>query len=168
MPRPNALVDEVKDLAQSKELRAAPDRPTAQYLTVTFGSGRTGLLDTTSHRSRVWAEVLQSLRESGQPAYVEIDPKTNQVTDVLLPVRYNVGQITPAKDGLEIELFISQTRHYLRRSNLDFEQMRRTLEEARRKSSPVLVTETLDRQEILDVRPAAAQPAPAQRARRGK
>ena len=57
-------------------------------------------------------------------------------------------------------------RHFLRRSNPDFEELRRTLEEAREKGSPILVTETLEQHEIIDARPVPGEPTPGRRAPR--
>lgn len=167
MPRPNALVDEIKDISDPAALRvAAREGPRGQYLTVAFASGRTGLLDVTEHRSRVWAEVLESLRESGTPAYVEIDPRTGLITEVLQPVRFTVGRLSPVSDGVEVELVPSQARHYLRRSDPDFDALRRRLEEARRAPRPLWVTETLTEHEIIDVRPAPGEAVRSRNARR--
>jgi sugar phosphate isomerase/epimerase len=111
----------------------------------------------TADRSRIWADVLRSLSESGQPAYVEIDPETSAITQLLLPIPYRVQRIAPARDGLEVELVISHARHYLRKSNPRFEELRKALEAARAAQAPVLVTETLNEHEIIDVRPAARE-----------
>jgi hypothetical protein len=153
--RPNALVDDVRELSRALETHEAPpDRPARQYSTVTFAGGRQGLLDMTVRRSAVWADVLQSRRETGQPAYVEIDPDSGLITKLLLPNRYTVSRIEPSSDdGVEVELVVSHARHYLRRFNPDFDELRQTLEAALEHGTPVLVTETLDEHEIIDVRP---------------
>jgi IS5 family transposase len=46
----------------------------------------------------------------------------------------------------------------LRRSNPDFEQLREALENARKRGTPVLVTETINEHEIIHVQPVV-QPA---------
>lgn len=154
MANPNALVDGVGDLsAPARAARAA--EPTPQFLTVKFQGGRTGLLDMTSHRGVVWADVLQSLRQAHQPAYVEIDPKTNRITELLCPVNMTVAAVKPADDGVEVELIISQARHYLRRRHPDYQELLSLLQTAQKDRTPVLVTETLDSHEIIDVRPLA-------------
>lgn len=107
----------------------------------------------TDRQAAVWAEVLESLRESGQPAYVEIDPETDRIIELLLPIRYTVDHIEPVDDGLEVQLRISHARHYLRRSHPDFRAMRGTLQRALESGAPVLVTETLDTDQIIDVQP---------------
>jgi len=161
VPRTNALVDGVKEISRPGETALVRERMPGLYATVAFASGRTGLLDLSVHRSRVWAEVLESLQEAGDPAYVEVDPNTSLITEVLLPSSFSVGRIERIPDGLQVELIISHARHSLRRSNPDFEELRRTLEEARKRGSRVLITETLDGHEIIDARPAPGPAAPA-------
>jgi hypothetical protein len=104
-------------------------------------------------RGAVWADVLRSLREQDQPAYVEIAPDTGLITELLLPLRFTVGSIESTEVGLEIELVVSHARHRLRRSNPDFDELRESLEAARESGEPMLVTET-DDHEIVDVRRA--------------
>lgn len=162
MARPNALVDQVRELVHPAAPRALETRTVSVPLaTVTFGGGRTGLLDMASFRSKVWAEVLQSLTETRQPAYVEIDPRTGLISEVLLPIRYTVHRVAPTKEGVEVELLISHARHYLRLSHPEFAEMRRTLEAAQKSGKMVLVTETLEEHEIIDVRPAESETTPA-------
>jgi hypothetical protein len=123
---------------------------------VRFAKGADARLDPTSQRDRVWAEVLESLRDSRQPAYVEIDPDTRYITALLLPQSFTVTAIRESARGesLEVELEISHARHHLRRDHPHFDEMHRTLERALREKSPVLVTESLDSSAIVDVRPA--------------
>ena len=152
MERRNALVEGISDLArpapeQTGEMPGAAE----DYLEVRFESGRSGLLDMREHRGAVWAEVLGSLRERNEPAYVEIDPETREITELLLPSRFSVLRIDPVEDGLAFELHMSHGAHYLRRSHPDFEELRAVLEQARERRTQVLVTET-DVHEIVDVR----------------
>src|ERR1700752_1901822 len=109
MARPNGLVDQVRELARPVGLSRALEsgRFSVPPATVTFGGGSIGLLDMVSSRSKVWAEVLQSLAESRQPVYVEIDPRTDLISEVLLPIRYTVHRVALAKEGVEVELIIS-------------------------------------------------------------
>ena len=152
MERRNALVEGISDLA-----RPAPDRSgempgvAEDYLEVRFESGRSGLLDMREHRSTVWADVLRSLHEQNEPAYVEIDPETGEITELLLPIRLSVLRVEPVDDGLVLELSPSHGAHYLRRSHPDFGELRTLLEQAREPRAQVLVTET-DHHEIVDVR----------------
>jgi hypothetical protein len=156
MARPNAVVDRVMEISLPPTPPAAAGRAESrpEPARVTLGSGRSAQLDMRLSRSRVWAEVLQSLRESKQPAYLEIDSESDLITELLIPLRVTVAAIGPAKtgEGLTVDLVISHARHLLRRDNPDFERLRRVLEEASRTGSEVLVTESLDQHEIIDVR----------------
>ncbi len=148
----NAIIDRILDVARLPVSRAAEaPGPPENYLEVRFESGESGLLDMSVHRDAVWADVLRSLQERNQPAYVEIDPETHQVTELLLPRHFTVGAIEPTEDGLEVELVISHGRHVLRDSSPRFQELRETLEAAKERNAPVLVTET-DEHEIVDVR----------------
>lgn len=156
MARPNALVDGISSLSAPREtLAARPGETPSRSVTVNFQSGRFGHLDLAIPRATVWAEVLDSLRQANEPVYVEIDPETNAITEVLLPREVKVGAIAPTDtgDAVEVELIISQARHYLRRTNPDFQELLNTLEIAQAEGSPVLITETQDSREIIDVKP---------------
>ena len=158
MAKPNAHVVRLQSLTAPEEIRAELQAVAGPSLTVTFTDGRQARLNLTDYRSRVWAQVLQNLYHAGQPAYVEIDPDSGLITQLLQPLRFTVGDIRRVDGGLEVDLIISHGRHYLRRSNPDFEQLRATLENARKRGTPMLVTETLNEHEIIHVQPAA-QPA---------
>ncbi len=107
-PGPNVHVEHLRDLSRTLETApAAPGTQTAPYLVVTFESGRTGRLDLSSHRSAVWADVPESLRQSEQPVYVQIDPESGMITDLLQPRIYTVHAITPVPDGIDVELEVS-------------------------------------------------------------
>jgi hypothetical protein len=161
MPRANAVIADVREVtgqvtvAADERLGRAP----APYRRVIFGGGRSGLLDLSLNHSRIWGEVLESLRDSGQPVYVEIDPDSNLITELLLPIRFLVGAVEPVDEGVRVDLIVSQVRHYLHASNPEFEELRRLLETARDTRTPVFVTETLDDHEIVDVRPTGEAPA---------
>ena len=67
------MLDEVAAVSRPGAAKLPVDHRSARYATVTFGGGRSALLDHTEHRGRVWADVLESLQESRQAAYVEIE-----------------------------------------------------------------------------------------------
>lgn len=161
MARPNALVDGIESVSPARETFAGrPEETPSEVVTVNFQGGRLGQLDMDTPRAAVWAEVLDSVRQANEPVYVEIDPNTNAITELLLPREVRVGaiaQITPI-DDVEVELLISQARHYLRRANPDFQELLTTLQAAQAEGSFVLVTETLDGHEIIDVRPLPKPP----------
>ncbi len=159
MAAASALVDDVRDVSRERPPRKRPRAAGAESpIRVRFAGGAAGRLDPAKQRDRVWADVLQSLRESRQPAYVEIDPDTGYITSLLLPQSFIVTAIRKTEtDDLEIELEISHARHHLRRSHPEFQRMLETLERARRDKSPVLVTESLDSSAIIDVRAASSR-----------
>lgn len=163
MARPNALVDGISSLSSPREtLEARPGERPSRAVTVNFQGGRSGQLDLAVPRSAVWADVLDSLRQANESVYVEIDPETNAITELLLPREVKVGAITDTGDAVEVELIISQARHYLRRTNPDFQELLNTLQTAREEGTPVLVTETLDEREIIDVKPLPKPPVEAE------
>jgi len=158
--RVNAVIADVQEVTAPIAVAAdeGPGDVPVQHRRVILGGGHSGLLDLSLTRSRIWGEVLESLRDSGQPVYVEIDPESNLITELLLPVRFLVGAVEPLDEGVRVDLIVSQARHYLRTSNQQFEEFRRLLETARDTRTPVLVTETLDDHEIIDVRPTGEGP----------
>ena len=162
MSKADAHVGLLQSLTRPEEVRAERQPVAGPSLTVTFADGRQARLNLTDYRSRVWAQVLQNLYHSGQPAYVEIDPDSRLITQLLQPLRFTVGDIRKVDGGLEVDLIISHGRHYLRRSNPNFESLRDALDNARKRGTPVLVTETLNEHEIIHIQPAVP---PARRRR---
>ena len=154
MPRRNALVDHVARLS-----RPDPQVSSPSYVEVNFSGGRSGLLDT-SHRGRVWADVLESLRKAGEPAYVEIDPETNEIRQLLQPIRSVVARVTTVKGGLLVDLAISHARHILLRDHTEFDDLSRSLAAAQKAATPVYVVEN-DAHEIIDVYPAPRNAEPS-------
>jgi hypothetical protein len=152
------VVDAVRNIRRERpKLKRVRGKAGESAIRVRFASGVDARLNPESPRDRVWAEVLESLRDSGEPAYVEIDSDTSYISSLLLPRSFIVTAIreTPQSD-LEIELEISHARHVLRRDHPRFEELHAVLERARREKTRVLVTESLDSAAIIDVRPAAA------------
>ncbi len=163
MPRGNAVVGRVSDVSPRRDggyARSA--EPPPPFVTVTFEDGSSARLDMSEDRSAVWADVLDSMRREGLPAYVEVDPDTNLLSELLCPISVRVGGLTPMPSGdVKVELVISDARHYLRRTNPDFQELLTALEEALREESTVVVTETLDDHQIIDVRTLPNPPGPA-------
>lgn len=155
MANPNVLVDGVRGIsAQPAAIAVEPDKSPPQLLAVSFHSGQSGFLDMSQPRSIVWAEVLDSLRQENQPAYVEIDPETRVITELLIPMSVTVGEINPTGEGedVEVELIISQAKHFLRGKHPDFHRLLKILQDAQKPGAQVIVTES-DENEIIDVRP---------------
>jgi hypothetical protein len=106
-------------------------------------------------QSALWASVLNSLRQTDQPVYVEVDRATNVVTQLLLPLRVRVRDLTPLPNGdaVDVELIVSHARHTLQRTNPEFDKLLERLQAAHGQGTTVLVTEMPDTHEIIDVRP---------------
>lgn len=149
MPSDEALVVDVARIARTRESR----RENASEVTVEFGDGSTGTLDVAVQRDQVWAEVLQSLKRQGRPAFVKLDARSRRITLLLIPFEFRVVTLEEADGGdLRIEFDPSHAIHWLRRTHPQFEAIRKLLEDARRRKHGVLVTESLERPEIIDVR----------------
>jgi hypothetical protein len=160
MANVNAVVDSVSSLSSSlaelQEARRA--RPAARTVTVNFGGGQSGLLDLSQPQSVAWAEVLHSMREANQPAYVEIDPATHLITQLLVPLLVRVGEIKQTPSGADVELVISHAKHYLENKLPNFSALMEALRRAQKSESTVVVAET-DDHKIIDVRPVETMPA---------
>lgn len=149
MTQETAVVDFVRDLEQpGKRPKAA--KPTA---TVTLASGATAVLDLSDPQHRVWSEVLESLRASGEPAYLRVHSESRRVLSLLLPQKYLVVELRELPDGdLQLEFDRSHALHQLQRSHPQFDETRKLLEASRDKQKPLLVTCDLDGSTIVDVR----------------
>lgn len=155
MPNPNAIVDGISKISPSTEdLAARPLKPSLKTITVNFQGGRSAFLDMSIPRSVVWADILDSWRKADRPVYVEINPETNVITQLLLPLVVTVESITPIITGdIEVRLINSHALHYLRRKNPDFQDILNALQIALEEESEVVVTDTLDGYQIIDVKP---------------
>jgi hypothetical protein len=164
MTNETVLVDDVRDVAHEVREKGKRAGAGGEAISIRFAGGVDARLDPASQRDRVWAEVLESMRDSREPVYVEIDPDTHHITSLLIPRRFTVKAVRESVhgDGLEIDLEISHARHYLSRGHSRFKDIEQTLQRALRDGTPVLITESLDGAAIVDVR---AMPS-AKRARR--
>ena len=84
MAKPNVIVDGVRGFSSPIEAAAAVvGEPSARFIEVNFDGGGSGNLELKDRRSVVWADVLDNIRHLNQPVYVEIDPQTNVITEVV-------------------------------------------------------------------------------------
>src|SRR5438876_7726569 len=108
MPNPNAIV--------STFIRLDPplDRPPAEMLrtergrSVKLEEGRRVRLDPTNPRSVGFAQILDGLSKRKLAVYLEIDPATSSITRLLIPHVTRAVHVQPVKDGLEVEIELSQ------------------------------------------------------------
>jgi hypothetical protein len=106
-------------------------------------------------------EILEELRRLGAPAYVEVNPDTQGITRLLIPLVVKVTDILESgSEEMAVELEISQARHRLKRGHPDFGDLLETLRAARKSGARLVVTET-DDHEIIDARPAPGGPITA-------
>lgn len=160
MPRRNAIVD---TLSSPLAARAPAQAAAAEtYESITFTSGRTARVDLREPRAGGWLGALAELHAANLDAYVEVDPDTGLVTEVLVPHQVTVRELTPGEDLVEVDLEPSHAHHHLRRDNPDFDELLALLEQARDSRRTVLVTEALDERAIIDVRPAPKEAAVAE------
>lgn len=154
MANPNVLVDVVKgiEIPPATETAAKKASQPAK-ITVNFRGGKSGYLDMSVPRSAVWADILESLSLENQSAYVILDPDTDEIIELQIPQKLNVGEIgKPDKEGdVEVELIISSALHFIRKNNPNFSKLLKALQDAKAKDIPVIVTEN-DDHEIIDVR----------------
>ena len=101
MAKPNVIVDTVRGLSSPTEAVAAvPGKRRARVIEINFEGGKSGFLELKDRRSAAWADVIDDMRQSNQSVYVEIDPQTNVITEVLVPLAVKVGGMKPLEDGM--------------------------------------------------------------------
>jgi len=148
MPRPNAVVANITSLSAPLEAMEGSQPPSS--VTVSFEGGDSGELDLTASQSRLWFEILDFLKRKDRPAYVEIDPNTSAITEVLIPKASPVVSVTPDPSGdVTVSLIKSAALHSLRRNDPNFQEILDILEKAVADGSEVLLAATLDAFEII-------------------
>jgi hypothetical protein len=149
------FIDNVQSFAPGIESWVA--KPVAELpktITVKFETGLTGILNMQDRRAVIWAKLLDLQQRYNKPVYVEIDPETKIVIQLLVPEASRVMSIKDeGKGDVDVAFFTSQAQHYLRRDNPDFKKMLDALQYAKDMRKTILVTATQDDHEIIDVRP---------------
>lgn len=164
MPRTNSAVGNVTEVTDAVTSTSAARATADSPVTVRLDTGLVARLDTRDPRYGAWRSVLDDLRAAGLPVYVEVEPGSGLLTELLVPLLVTVEDIRdPGPDGaaVEIELRISHARHFLPRDDPLFDELLSLLSRAHTNGLPVLVTESPTTHEIIDVRllPKAAPPA---------
>ena len=119
---------------------------------VIFASGETTSLDPNHPLSVGYAEILEDLRQANIPGYVELDPETQSISRLLIPIQAKVSALVKISGGdVAVGLEISHAHRILKKANSQFARLLRVLEEAKKTGATVLVTDT-DDHEIIDVR----------------
>lgn len=152
MPRPGSRVGAIADVERTGAAGVGTSDATGDLAAVRLESEQSVRLTADEGRAPTWLSVLDSLRSAGLPVYLEVDGQ-NAVTEVLVPLRVVVDELTPLENGdVEIDLLISQAKHYLRGDSPYFEEFLALLEQSRADGLPLLVTETIDGEAVIDVR----------------
>jgi Glutaminase len=126
-------------------------------LSVELEGGRRVRLDPADPRSPGFARVLDGLGRQRLPVYLEVDPATEAVTRLLVPLVARVVDVRPAEGALDVELEPSHARHLLRLGEPDSADLEQRLRQAQQEGRPVVVTED-DAHRIIDVRPFTPDP----------
>ncbi len=151
------LIDSVRSFSPTREDwvgKPAEDLP--QRVTVHFCTGQTGFLDMKNARAVHWANVIDQMERAHRPIYVEVDEESQVITRVLIPRVYKVKALVPDDRGnIRVRLDPSAAVHLLLHSDPNFEAMRAQLQTALDNDSELLVTDTRDEHEIIDVRQPA-------------
>ncbi|MFC1835098.1 protein-glutamine glutaminase family protein, partial [Thermodesulfobacteriota bacterium] len=153
MPKPNAIVDRITGLSPKVPAPAADFmREAPEGVTVEFAGGQTAKLDPKDARSPGYAEILDELRDMEAPVYAEVDPETQAITKVVIPLTTRVWTLKDMESGdLDVALEMSHARHVLKQDNPEFQEISQALKNAQADDLTVIVTET-DENEIIDVR----------------
>lgn len=163
------LIDGIKSFSPSKEKWISkPPENLPDKVSVTLSDGQTGILDMKDPKAVVWAEIIAGLEQENKPVYLEVDEESNIVTNLLIPMVFKVVEMEPDEHGnIIFQLNPSCAFHGLLKSDPNFESMRASLEEALNDGTELLITETRDEHEIIDVRKpkedsgGPPEPAPA-------
>lgn len=162
MPNSNVIVAGIAKVDPPLQTPVVTFLRTAPHpVTVHFDNGRTAKLSSKDALSAHYAEVIDELRRMIIPAYVEVDPTTQTITRLLIPLVVTVSSVTPNSTGdAEVTLEISHSRHVLRAAQPDYKQILAQLRDAQENGTTVMVTEN-EQHEIIDVRPSPHPNQPA-------
>jgi len=151
MPNPNAIVSTTVRLEPSLE-RAPEEMLRAEGgIAVQLGGERRVRLDPADARSAGFARVLDGLSKQRLPVYVEVDPATDAITRLLIPLVARVVAIRQVEGALAVELEPSHARHLVPLGGSDSADLESQLRDSLKSRLPVLVTED-DEHNIIDVR----------------
>jgi len=152
MPNPNAIVSLVARVEPALEGVTAEEllRQHPEGVRIEFeGADAVVLLPSPTAAARL--EILEQLRQLHTPAYVEINPDTRAIDQLLIPLVSNVTATKDAEGGVDVELESSHARHFLARDHPDFSAIEALLNRAAGKGIAVAATET-DTHQIIDLR----------------
>jgi hypothetical protein len=154
MPNRKVFLGKIKNSLPLKEMAAnllLNEQPAP--LRINFDHDQSALLDPGHPRAVVWAKMIDLLQKDNRPAYVEVDPETDIITRLCIPIAAKVLEILPAdQEVVSVTLNATDALHVLRRDLPDFQKFYDVLQYAKNTGSEILVTATLHDFEIVDVR----------------
>lgn len=158
MPNPNVIVSIIKGFEPSVARALAEKLRVEGGVTIQLEEGRQARLDPDNPRSTGYLQVLEGLSKQRLPVYLELDPQTQTITQLLIPHVTRVVGLKPLEGGLlGVELEFSHARHVLRQDQANYGELEKQLREAEASAKPVIVSED-DYHNIIDVRPFVPSP----------
>jgi hypothetical protein len=104
--------------------------------------------------SALWAGMIADMERKNRFVYVEIDEESQAITNVLIPRVFKVESLErDEREDVIVMLMPSAAGHFLLKADPNFESMLTFLQKSLDDNSEVLLTETRDEHEIIDVRP---------------
>lgn len=115
----SANTPQKKRVGQPNQYSKCPDT-----VTVNFNTRLTGILDMQDPRAVVWVKLINLQQRYNKPVYVEIDPETQAITQLLIPKASRAMSIESQGEGnVNVMRNTSPAKHYLRRTHPDIQPM---------------------------------------------
>lgn len=126
--------------------------PAGGFIAVSLRDHPPVRLDETQTLSSAHLSFLQTSRDYQMAVYLEIDPATRVIAEVLAPYDSPVLSVNEQADRAEVLLVYSAAYHFLQRSHPDYARMIKDLRASVEHGNHLLVTESRDEHFIIDVR----------------
>ncbi|MBN3036145.1 MAG: hypothetical protein JW861_11210 [Bacteroidales bacterium] len=154
------LIDRIQSFSPGRERWVSrPEAGLPGKVTVHFSAGQTGYLDMKDPRAVHWAQMLDEQAQEQRPVYIEIDDETGVITNLRIPRICKVTRLDPDPYGnMRVLLKPSSAVHLLLKSDPNYDSMLTGLQVALSDGSELLITETRDGHEIIDVRKPDSNP----------
>jgi len=153
MPDERVIVDTIASVTTGPGA-ATHDLSAPGGALVQFDGGLTARVDPGHPHAAAFSNALAALHEGRVPVYAEIDPLTQSIRTLRVPLIVTVTSLTALPSGdIDAELEISHGRHVLRQANAQFDAFAAALRGALADRHFLAITEN-DDHEIIDVRDA--------------
>jgi len=135
-------------------LRAKSRNPEA--VPVHFENDDSALLDINNSRSAIWVEMINLLQRDNKPVYIAIDAETGVITRIGIPFVTSVLDILTEGEDTRVSFTGSDAWHHIDWGQPGYDGILGALHQAKDTGSAIMVTATLHRYQIVDVRPFPA------------